>query len=41
MKSPLITAAKSNTNRENNLIAYGCGIVFAGLVLAFVIRATN
>ena len=41
MKSPLITAAKRNQNRENNLIAYGCGIVLAGLVLAFVIRATN
>ena len=41
MQSPLIRAAKRNTNRENNLISYGCGIVFAGLVLAFIIKATN
>lgn len=41
MKSPLIQAAKRNTNRENNLIAYGCGIVFAGIVMAFIVRATN
>ena len=41
MKSPLIRAAKRNTNRENNMIAYGCGIVLAGLVMAFIIRATN
>ena len=41
MKSQLITAAKNNLARENNLIAYGCGIVFAALVMAFIIRATN
>lgn len=41
MQSPLIHAAKNNVNRENNLIAIGCGIVLAGLVMAFIIRATN
>ena len=41
MKSPLIRAAKRNTNRENLAIAIGCGIVLASLVLAFIIRATN
>ena len=41
MKSPLIRAAKSNTNRENLAIAIGCGIVLAGMVLAFIIQATN
>ena len=41
MQSPLIRAAKRNTKRENNLISYGCGIVFAALVLAFIIKATN
>ena len=41
MKSPLIIAAKRNTNRENLAISIGCGIVFAALVLAFIIRATN
>lgn len=41
MQSPLIRAAKRNTNSENNLIAYGCGIVFAALCLAFVVQATN
>ena len=41
MQSPLIRAAKHNLARENNLIAYGCGIVFAALVLAFIIKATN
>lgn len=41
MRSQLIRTAKRNTTRENNLIAYGCGIVLAGLVMAFIIRATN
>lgn len=41
MQSPLIRAAKRNTNRENLAVAIGCGIVFAALVIAFVIRATN
>ena len=41
MQSPLIRTAKNNLARENNLIAYGCGIVFAALVIAFVIRSTN
>ena len=41
MTSPLIRATKSNTTRENMAISIGCGIVLAGLVLAFIIRATN
>ena len=41
MKSPLIRAAKRNTNRENLAVAIGCGIVLAGLVLAFIVRTTN
>ena len=41
MKSPLIRAAKQNLSRENNMIAYGCGIVFAAIVMAFIIQATN
>lgn len=41
MRSPLIRAATRNTTRENNLISYGCGIVFAALVMAFIVRATN
>jgi len=41
MNSPLIRAAKSNTNRENLAIAIGSGIVLAVLVMAFIIRATN
>jgi len=41
MKSPLITAAKRNTNRENLAVAIGCGIVLAVLVMAFIIKATN
>lgn len=41
MQSPLIRAAKRNTNRENLAVAIGCGIVFAALCLAFVVQATN
>ena len=41
MQSPLIRAAKRNTNRENLAVAIGCGIVLASLVLAFIIKATN
>lgn len=41
MQSPLIKAAKHNLARENLVIAIGCGIVLAGLVLAFIIKATN
>jgi len=41
MNSQLITAAKRNTKRENIAVAIGCGIVFAALVMAFIIRATN
>lgn len=40
MKSPLIRATE-NLKRENLAIAIGCGIVLAGLVLAFIIQATN
>ena len=41
MQSPLIRAAKRNTNRENLIVSIGCGIVLAGLVMAFIIKATN
>jgi len=41
MKSPLITAAKHNLERENLVISIACSIVLAGLVLAFIIKATN
>lgn len=41
MTSPLITAAKRNTKRENLAVAIGCGIVLTALVLAFIIKATN
>lgn len=41
MKSPLIRAAKRNTNRENLAVAIGCGLVLATLVMAFIIKATN
>lgn len=41
MKSPLIRTAKHNLARENLIVSIGCGIVLAGLVLAFVVQATN
>ena len=41
MQSPLIRAAKRNTNREDLAVAIGCGIVLASLVMAFIIKATN
>ena len=40
MNSQLIRATR-NITRENLAIAIGCGIVLAGLALAFIIQATN
>jgi len=33
--NPLTRKATHNVNRENNLIAWGCGLVFAVLTVAF------
>lgn len=33
--NPLTRKATHNVNRENDLIAWGCGVVFAALTLAF------
>lgn len=35
--NPLTRKATHNVNRENNLIAWGCGVVLSALVIAFLL----